>query len=316
MPLLSSGFKPRPFLGNPHLQTVVPLALHRRIPFSRRQKLELADGDFLNLDWVEGGHSRLAVLSHGLEGSSRAHYFRPLIPQLLAGGWDVLAWNYRGCGGEPNRLFEDYHSGKSGDLRQVLASVPAGYKNIDLIGFSIGGNLTLKYLGEMPPDPRTGCAVAVSVPCDLAGCARHLARPGCRLYMENFLISLRRKIRDKDRRFPGRLDLRGLDRIGTFLEFDERYTATINGFRDAEHYWDESSSGRYLEAIRTPSLLLNALDDPFLSPGCHPRELAAAHEFLHLELAENGGHVGFVSAEESGWLAGRIVDFLENQRSP
>lgn len=313
MPLLESGFRPARFLGNPHLQTVFSLALGGHAPAFRREKLELPDGDFLDLDWARRGHSRLAVLSHGLEGSSRAHYFRPLVPLLLAAGWDVLAWNYRGCGGGPNRLFEDYHSGKSGDLRQVLAAVPARYAEIDLIGFSIGGNITLKYLGEAPPERRVRRAAAVSVPCDLSGCAHHLARPGCRLYMENFLVSLRRKIRGKAARFPGRLDLKGLGRIGTFLEFDERYTAPINGFAGAEHYWRESSCLRVLEKIRLPVLLLNALDDPFLSPACHPRELAAGHEFLHLELSPAGGHVGFWARDGKAYACAKILEFLSEK---
>jgi predicted alpha/beta-fold hydrolase len=319
MPLVPSTYRAPAFLRGGHLQTIHP-ALCRRVPFitTRRERLELPDGDFLDLDWVGQGSDRLVILSHGLEASSKAPYIQGMAGALHRRGWDVLAWNCRGCSGEPNRLPRAYHSGASEDLdevvRHALAVHPAS--RIDLVGFSLGGNLTLKYLGERELPDRIHRAVAFSVPCDLACSSARLGETLNRPYMERFLRSLRAKIREKHGRFPGRIDLAGLRGVRDFRGFDDRFTAPLHGFLDAADYWARSSSRPFLPRITIPSLLVNAANDPFLGPGCYPREEAIASELFHLEIPDDGGHCGFSSGGRETWAEQRAAEFLEGGNGP
>ncbi|NQW99963.1 alpha/beta fold hydrolase [bacterium] len=315
--LPQSTYRAPRWLPGGHAQTIFP-ALFRRLPAIpwRPERLELADGDFIDLEWSEAARPRLAILSHGLEADTRTGYIQGMAAALIRRGWDVLAWNFRGCGSGPNRLLRMYHSGATEDLHAVihhaLAHHPA--QSIDLIGYSLGGNLTLKYLGELPAElpPQIRRAVAFSVPCDLACSSRQLSIPSNRIYMERFLVAMRSKLRVKDTMFPGELDLDGLDRIRTFQEFDDRYTAPIHGFRDAADYWARNSCRQFLPHITLPTLLINAANDPFLGPGCHPREEAAASRFFHFEAPATGGHVGFTSFGKHGeyWSETRAAEFL------
>ena len=288
------------WLPGGHLQTIVPALFRRVKPVTTlRERLELDDGDFLDLAWSGKRSKRLAILSHGLEGSCDAAYIQGMAKSLVAAGWDALAWNFRGCGTEPNRLLSFYHSGATEDLdaviRHALAVHPA--EQIDLIGFSLGGNLTLKYLGEPRERPaHLRRALAFSVPCDLADSARRLSEPANRLYMRRFLRSLRTKLRVKESLFPGTLDLAGLDQIADFLQFDDRFTAPLHGFKNAEDYWTRSSCRQFLPHIRIPTLLVNALNDPFLGEKCYPREEARESEWFSLETPGSGGHLGFITA--------------------
>lgn len=319
----NSTYRAPSWLPGGHVQTIYPALFRRlaRLP-SRPERLELSDGDFIDLEWSGNAGSRLAILSHGLEADLKTGYIQGMAAALLRRGWDVLTWNFRGCGTEPNRLLRMYHSGATEDLHAVvnhaLAHHPA--QTIDLIGFSLGGNLTLKYLGERPTElpSRLHCAVVFSVPCDLACSSRQLALPSNRIYMDRFLVAMRAKIRVKKRMFPELLDLSGLDRIRTFQEFDDRFTAPIHGFRDAADYWARNSSRQFLPHIELPTLLINALNDPFLGPGCYPREEAVSSSRFHFEAPATGGHVGFTSFENAGeyWSENRAVDFLESQMPP
>ncbi len=314
--ILNSTYRAPLWLPGGHVQTIYP-ALFRRIPAvaSRAERLELADGDFIDLEWSGNGGPRLAILLHGLEADLKAGYIRGMAAALIRRGWDVLTWNFRGCGGEPNRLLRMYHSGATEDVHLVvshaLASHPA--RSIDLVGFSVGGNLLLKYLGERPAElpQRLHRAVAFSVPCDLACSSRRLALSSNRIYMERFLIAMRAKIRAKNAMFSDHLDLTGLDRMRTFREFDDRYTAPLHGFRDAEDYWARSSSRQFLPHIRLPTLLISAANDPFLGPGCYPREEAADSACFHFECPATGGHVGFPTfGGGEYWSETRAVEFL------
>lgn len=318
MPLIDISSYRAPFwLPGGHLQTIHP-ALFRRVArvTMRAERLELADGDFIDLEWAEQGRQRLAILSHGLEADMGTAYMQGMAAALVRRGWDVLAWNFRGCGHEPNRLLRMYHSGATEDLHAVVLHAldkhPA--ESIDLIGFSLGGNLTLKYLGESPADlsPRLRRAVVFSVPCDLACSSRQLSFPSNRIYMERFLRAMRAKLREKSRMFPGQLDLTGLDRIRTFQEFDDRFTAPLHGFRDAADYWERNSSRQFLTRIPLPTLLVNAANDPFLGPGCYPREEAETSACFHLEVPETGGHVGFPTFAGCGEYGSetRAAEFL------
>ena len=318
MPLVEpSGYRSPAWLRNGHAQTIFP-ALFRRLPLvtRRRERLELSDGDFLDLDWnTDRRADRVAILTHGLEGTSANAYVQGMAAALVRAGWDVLAWNLRGCSGEPNRLLRSYHSGVSDDLKCVVehALATGRYRRAALVGFSIGGNLTLKYLGESPPDSRVDRAVVFSVPCDLGASSRKLESRSNRLYMQRFLETLAKKIREKIQRFPGQLRDQGLRDMRTFAEFDEAYTAPLHGFANAQDYWQRASSQPVLPNIQTRTLLVSALDDPFLSAECFPHEAAHANPHFFLETPERGGHLGFVSFRRPNeyWSETRAVEFLE-----
>lgn len=302
-----------------HLQTIYP-TLFRKVALvtAVRKRIKTPDEDFIDLDWARSDNSRLAVITHGLEGHSRSAYCQGMAQALQAGGWDVLAWNFRGCSGEPNRALQSYHSGATGELQIVLDHVFATteYEAVSLVGFSLGGNVTLKYIGDFGAaiDARICGAVGISVPCDLASSAKQLERWQNRLYMARFMRSLRAKVREKAARFPGALDLEALDALRTFAEFDDRYTGPIHGFDGAEDYWAQSSCQHVLAKIAVPTLLISALDDPFLTAKCFPHEAAKANPYFDLETPKHGGHLGFVEFgdDPSYWSERRVVAFLKN----
>jgi hypothetical protein len=315
MPILDSRFRPPRWLRNPHLQTILPVLLPPRVnvPFERA-RLELADGDFLDLDWSRSGAARVAILSHGLEGCSRNGYIRGMAAALVKAGWDVLAWNFRGCGGEINRLPRFYHSGETNDLAAVITDAAERYAQVALVGFSLGGNVTLKYLGEAAAHPKIVAAAAISVPIDLASCARALdERRGNRIYLRRFLATLLAKAAAKALHFPEQLGAFSARRVRTIAEFDELVTAPLHGFRDAADYWARASARQFLPRIAVPTLLLNARDDPFLTASCFPETEAGGSQRLFLETPPHGGHVGFLDYPRRlrRWSEARVVEFLE-----
>ncbi len=319
MPVLpSTSYNPPPWLRNGHVQTIWP-ALFRRIDdvVYRRKRIETPDGDFIDLDFSLVGAQRLGILAHGLEGHSDRSYVKGMARALNALGWDSVAWNFRGCSGEPNRTLRFYHSGDTRDLQTVLEAVSSSgsYEALSLVGFSMGGNVILKFLGEKgnAVDPLVRAAVAYSVPCDLAAAAHQMARRVNVVYMKRFLKSLRKKIAIKTEQFPGRISLDGFGAISSFKEFDERYTAPLHGFTSAEDYWARASSEPLLRNIAVPALLVNALDDPFLAASCFPHEAARESRCLHLETPRFGGHVGFLNPFDPcrlTWSEKRAMEFL------
>jgi uncharacterized protein len=320
MPVVVSRFQPPYFLRNGHLQTILPTLLQRRsLVELSRERLELPDGDFVDLDWSTSGADRVAILSHGLEGSSRDDCVRGMATRLRRTGWDVLAWSFRGCGPEPNRLMRSYHSGETGDLGAVIALAAARYPRIVLIGFSLGGNVTLKYLGEGNCHPAVVSGVAISVPIDLAASANAIDRRWSnRIYLHRFLSRLLPKLEAKALRFPGRLELSGSDRIRTLREFDNLYTAPVHGFRDADDYWKKSSARQYLNGIKVPALLLNARDDPFLTSESFPYPEAEKNPNFFFEATKSGGHVGFIDLASNirRWHEARTLEFLGEHEVP
>lgn len=314
MPLVPSHFSPPLLLRNGHLQTMLPVLFPRHAsPPMRRERLELEDGDFLDLDWLKTGSRRLAILSHGLEGNSTAGYNLGMASGLSAAGFDSLAWNFRGCGTETNRLLRFYHSGETRDLARLIAYAAREYSEIVLVGFSLGGNVTLKYLGESAPHPSVAAAAAISVPVDLVSTAIALdQRRSNRLYLRRFLKTLIEKIEIKAVNFPDQIDTNGLRKIRSFAEFDDRYTARLHGFRDAMDYWSQSSSLQYLSKITIPTLLLSARNDPFLAAPSFPYDIARENPRLFLETPESGGHVGFVDFKNGlhRWHEPRVAGWL------
>lgn len=322
MPIIESEYDPPRWLRGGHVQTLYPF-LFRERPAVRyaRERLELADGDFLDLDWSlaagpEGAPcGAVALVMHGLEGHSGRKYVRGMVHALNTAGVDVCAMNHRGCSGEPNRLPRTYHSGETDDVHAALTRVLArgGYGYAGLVGFSMGGNQVAKYLGEAPDrvPPQVRAGVAVSAPLDLAASARVLERGASRLYQAYLMRSLRAKVREKHAMHPRELPVDGLDAMTTFREFDDVYTAPLNGFADAADYYARCSGGRYLDGVRVPLLVLSAADDPFLAPECFPHALARGDGPVHLEAAPTGGHVGFVPRGGGAyWSERRAAAFL------
>ncbi len=323
MPLLSSSTYAAPVLfANPHVQTVFPQRFRHVTGLDyERERMETDDGDFMDLDWVRGGSDRLVVLLHGLEGNSRRPYMRGMARAFRRRGWDAVAANFRGCSGVPNRLLRSYHHGVSDDLHRIVshALTDGRYGVVALVGFSLGANVVLKYLGEgvFPVPPHIKAAAAISAPCDLEACALKLEAKRYAFYMKHFLRMLRKKHRAKMAMFPGALDLEGYASIRTFREHDDRYTAVLHGFDSAEDYWRTCACGRFLERIKVPSLVLNAADDPFLAESCYPTDVAGRSSVVYLEVPARGGHVGFVTFRNRGeyWHEARVAVFVEQMVS-
>lgn len=299
MPLLDSDYRKPLVYFNAHVETILP-ALFRRVKglFYEREVLELKDGDFIDLDWLKNSGSRqLVILTHGLEGDTQRAYIRGMAKIFYSQGWNVLAWNHRGCSGRLNRLPRFYHSGASEDLRSVVghAQNSGCFDRVVLIGFSLGGNMTLKYLGEEGGklSPLIEKAIVFSVPLHLSSCSKKLSRPSNLVYSQKFLQSLKHKIRLKARKMPDKIPLDPLKKVKTLKDFDDHYTAPLSGFADAEDYYQQSSSLFFVERIQLPTLVVNAQNDPFLSPESYPFELIGQLETVWLETPDKGGHCGF-----------------------
>lgn len=330
MPVVSSPYSPPLVLLGGHLQTLYG-TLFRQIdfPYDRRERIDTPDGDFLDLDWAEARSpnpvappARAAIITHGLEGSTDGQYVRGMARALARRGWDVCAWNLRGCSGEPNRRPATYHSGKTEDLACVIDHVDThGYDEIVLVGFSLGGNLTLKYLGEQGSSlpPRIRGAATFSVPVDLKASSHQIGHVTNWHYTQYFLRSLQDKIRQKAEQHPDTVSTDPLHDVRTLRDFDDAYTAPLNGFGDADTYYRAASSRSVLSEIAIPTLLVNAANDPFLADTCYPTEIAADHPHLTLDVPNQGGHVGFVTFNEAGeyWSERRAASFLATAaRSP
>ncbi len=323
MPILAkSSYIPPAGFSNGHIQTIFPTLFRKVKGVSyERERIGTPDDDFLDLDCSSIGARKVAIVSHGLEGSSDRWYVLGVARALNRSGWDALAWNMRGCSGEPNKTVRSYHSGASEDLAAVVEHVIDGgrYDAIGLVGFSLGGNLTLKYLGERGPEINEviSRAVTCSVPCDLASGAEEMAKPSNKIYMNRFTRMLHEKIKAKMRIMPDQISDEGYNEIKTFKEFDDRYTAPLHGFRDAEDYYSRASSKPLIPQITVPTLLVNAKNDPFLAAKCYPLREAEANPQFFLEMPKSGGHVGFISfnKRKEYWFESRVVSFLNNPQT-
>jgi len=320
-PVLTPPFQPARWLPGPHLATVFASVARPLVrPCYRRERWELPDGDFLDVDRIDGPPAApLLVVSHGLEGSSRAPYARGLAAEAARRGLAVAAWNFRGCSGTPNRLLRQYHSGDTEDLSQVVARLAAEApgRTLFLCGFSLGANQIVKWLGERGDDlpPEVRAAAAVSTPFDLAACARALDGEGLWpwLYRERFLRRLRRKALAKAREHPAAIDAARVRRARTFSDYDALVTAPVHGFAGAEDYWHKSSSGEFVGAVRRPLLLLSAADDPLVPRSSLPEAAARGNPSVTLEITAAGGHVAFVAGPPWSpryWAEARVLDFF------
>ncbi|MEY3645224.1 MAG: hypothetical protein RLZZ207_1922 [Bacteroidota bacterium] len=315
MPLLQSCKLQRPkYLFNGHLETVFP-ALFRKVilPPTAQDLVETHDGDVLEVDWHRRGNTKLVVISHGLEGNSSRSYVLGMAKEALKNGFDVLAWNYRGCGATVNRKAIFYHSGATYDLETIVNFASPGYEEVSLIGFSLGGNLTLKYLGEKRKlDPKIKKGVAISVPLDLGGSCDKISTSAFGLYSRRFLSSLKQKIEKKSAHFQEEFPLEKFASIRTLRDFDNTFTGPLHGFFDAEEYYQINSALQFLQGIQVPTLVLNAQNDPFLSPTCYPIQLAQQLDQVHFEFPIQGGHVGFMQSnpQQPFYSEARAVEFI------
>jgi predicted alpha/beta-fold hydrolase len=284
-----------------------------------RKRVTTWDQDFIDLDFSLVGSKTLVILIHGLEGSSQSKYILAATSEFNNEAMDTVAFNLRGCSGEDNLLLQTYHSGKTDDVHFIINYILKNYsyQNIVLAGYSLGGNLTLKYMGEFAKtlSSKIKCAIAVSVPVDLASSSVAMSSYKNKIYMEAFLKTLRLKVLEKAHKFPEfKLDKDKLFKAKAFSDFDALYTAPVYGYSGAEDYWEKASSKPYLKSIETPTLLISSEDDPFLAAACFPIKEAKASKNFYLEMTKYGGHVGFISSfliDKNRWLENRMLNFIK-----
>jgi len=317
MPLApSSDYRSPRWLFNAHLETIYP-AVFRKVNLHNTFEsiaINTLDGDYFELDYYDIQSDKTVIISHGLEGNSRRPYILGMTGVFLENGWNVIAWNYRGCNGQPNKTIKSYHSGFTEDLAEVIrfAEKPQ-IQRIALIGFSLGGNLTLRYLGgEENMTPKICSAVVFSVPIDLHQSCLRISERSNFLYSQRFLKSLKAKILEKAHIFH-EIDASHLPKIHDLKTFDDYYTAPLHGFQDALDYYRQCSSIYVLGQITTPTMIISASNDPFLTPNCFPTDLSKSHPYVHLEIPSRGGHVGFTSMNKSNiyWSEMKALEFVD-----
>ncbi|MBT8256016.1 MAG: alpha/beta fold hydrolase [Bacteroidia bacterium] len=316
MPIIPSKYVARGLFRNGHFSTIYSAKLRPRPKLlQKRERIWLLDGDFMDLDWSETNQSsgKVAVLLHGLEGNAQRRYMLGQARALIENGWDACAVNYRGCSGVDNFSYGSYNAGKTDDLESVIQHIikKDSYDEIALIGFSLGGNLILKYLGEgriIPKEVIKG--MAVSAPLSLKGSLEQLEKQKNVIYRTSFIHDLRKKYRVKMPKHPAHMNQHELKRIRSLKDFDDIYTAPAHGFEDAFDYYRQNSSLQFLKDITNPVLILNAQNDSFLSPHCYPELLASKSKNIYLETPKHGGHVGFHQSNETYYNEIRSCEFL------
>jgi predicted alpha/beta-fold hydrolase len=318
MPLIHSDpFKSPYVIPNGHFETIYP-SFFRRVNGVEyeRERITTPDGDFLDLDWSRVGSQRLLIVSHGLEGNSGRDYVKGFVKWFNRHGWDALAWNCRSCSGEMNCTPKLYHHGAWYDLDSVINHVLAKgiYSQIALAGVSMGGSITLRYLGEKgdaTPKEIIG-ATAFSVPCYLQDSVKALERRGHRFYANRFIKKLKAKLLYKANQFPDLPDHELLQRATTFEELDEAYSIRVYGFSSPAEFYDHITVYHSLPKICRPALVVNSLNDPMLIDKCFPYDIAEASNYFHLQVTKHGGHMGFqIKGSEHSWAEMRALQFLE-----
>ncbi|WP_456460943.1 YheT family hydrolase [Lutibacter sp.] len=320
MPIVKSTYQPPLLFKNNHFNTIYKTLFFKNNIIYKRKRISTPDNDFLDLDFSIVGSNTLVIAMHGLEGSSRSHYLVSVINYLNSKKIDCVALNFRGCSGEDNNQLYSYNSGKTDDLSTVLNFILKhySYKNIVLLGYSMGGNITLKYMGETNnkiPSEIKG-AVAISVPCDLEGSSDALAKWDNTVYIQRFLKTLKKKTFIKLKKFPNNnIDKAAVLNAKTFEDFDNAVTAPLFQFKNAKDYWNKCSSKPFIPHINKPTLLISALDDSFLNESCYPIEEAENHKYLIFEMPKYGGHVGFNTSylgKDLLWSEKRISNYIEH----
>lgn len=316
MPVIQSTYKAPYFFRKGFVSTVYS-GLFRRVNgvTQERERLELTDGDFIDLDWsfAKEKSNKVIILLHGLEGNAQRPYMIGTAKLFNTNGIDAVSVNFRGCSGEPNRKYNSYHSGATDDLHEIIQHTihNKGYSDIYIKGISLGGNVILKYLGERDEVPsQIKAAIAVSVPCSLRHSAEELHTFKNVLFHDRFKNHLLKSLKLKQNQHPEKLSLKEFNSIKTLNDFDNVYTSKAHGFKDALDYYEQSSSLQFLDNIKTPALIINALNDSFLSPECYPVKAAKNNTNLHLEMPNHGGHVGFVKLSGFYYNELRALEFV------
>ncbi|WP_293266198.1 hydrolase [Neptunomonas sp.] len=318
---MSRLFLPPWWAKNPHVQTILPVFTKVESPALSRQRLELNDGDFIDLDWTGDPYSAssIVVILHGLEGSSDSHYVRRLLRDCDRLGLCAVVHHHRGCSGEANRLARSYHSGDTQDISHTLQYLQESFPQATLcaVGYSLGGNVLIKYLGELQGNSAIDRAVVVSAPLQLSACAKRLEKGFSTLYQWHLVKQLRQKLTDKftDRTIVNQVSitLKQVSTLKTFYQFDHQVTAPLHGFKGVDDYYAKASGFGYLAKIKQPTLVIHAADDPFMNADVIP----SAHQCstgVTYELHQHGGHVGFIDGgsplKPRFYLEQRIIQFL------
>ena len=319
MPIIESTYKPPFYLKNGFVSTVYSGLIRRVSLKQERERITLSDNDFLDLDWSfsKTKSDKLIVLLHGLEGDGQRPYMTGTAKLFNDHDFDAVCVNFRGCSGEDNLKYYTYHSGATEDLEAIIKHVISlnKYSKIYLKGVSLGANIILKYLGERRTVPvQVKAAIAISVPCYLAGAAQALHTFKNKLYHDRFLKHLINKLKVKQKRFPELLRDEVLDSIKTLSDFDNIYTSKAHGYEDALDYYIRCSSLQFLSNIKIPVLIINAINDSFLSPECYPVKQAKENSNLYLEMPDYGGHVGFINKNNVYYNEKRALEFVNNKR--
>ena len=315
MPYIKSAYPKPSFLNrNSHYSTIYPAKIKKYpVPDYSREKIETPDHDFLNLDWrKQSDKQKLVILFHGLEGDSKRTYLNSCSDYFYQKGFSVLAWNHRSCGGEMNKTCTLYHHGSINDVNSVVEkALSEDYKEIYLIGYSMGGALVLNYLGSYTIDERVKCGIVFSTPLSLKSCSDSLKKGINKVYFKNFQRTLVPKFKEKANQFPGKLNEDMIDRIKTFDEIDEYFTAPLHGYSSKEDYYDKASPLAVIDNITTPCLIVNAKNDPFLGEECYPIQRFEKHEFCTFEMPKYGGHCGFpLKNNHHSWTEMRAYKFI------
>lgn len=320
MALIKSDFQAPWWLKSPHTQTLWSTFFKKRPKLAlKNHRIELADGDFIDLAITDINNKPLVLILHGLEGSLDSHYAKPLMQKLDQSGYGAVFMHFRGCSGERNRLDRSYHSGDTSDLNHVINAIEIQFQQqlFAVIGFSLGGNVLLKWLGESGEKARTKTAIAVSVPFQLAHAGDRLEKSFSRVYQKHLISRCQQKYRDKFSNKASPLDI-NIDELNTFFSFDDQVTAPLHGFKGADEYYTQCSSRQFLKDIQKPTLILHAKDDPFMWEHTVPEEHELSQS-IQLELSEHGGHVGFITGKSpfhaEYWVDERIIKWLDQGRS-
>tara|TARA_R110000868_G_scaffold343120_3_gene604162 strand:+ start:31323 stop:32285 length:963 start_codon:yes stop_codon:yes gene_type:complete len=317
MPIIPSHYNPPFPFRSGHISTIYSGVVRKVNGLSQeRERMELSDGDFMDLDWsyADRASTQLVILLHGLEGNAQRPYITGSAKHLNANGIDACAVNYRGCSGETNRLFRSYHSGATEDLDTVIKHIlkEKKYRRIYIKGFSLGGNMTLKYLGEGRSLPKEiKGAIAVSAPVNLQSSLLELLKPKNILYAHRFKKRLVEKLRAKQMLFPNMISDTDIANINTLKDFDDIYTSRAHGFNNAMDYYQKSSSLQFLHSIKTPTLIINAKNDSFLGEQCYPSKEAEQNRSIQFEQPLYGGHVGFYDKKNITYTEKRALKFIE-----
>jgi predicted alpha/beta-fold hydrolase len=318
MAIIKSKYK-APFLfRNAHVATVLP-SLFRKVDVDyQRERIDIPDGDFLDIDWIKNGNSRVVIVSHGLEGNTGRHYVAGTANRFSSEGWDVAAWNCRSCSDELNLLPRLYSHIDAPDLAVVVEHCLKNekYKEIALVGFSMGGAITLNYLTKMQEHHpvELNSAVAISAPVDVGASADELEKIKNTFYRNRFIKKMAKRIKRKADQFPDLIDVEGVDDIRTFAEYDIRFTAPLNHCNSPYEFYQKASTINDLQTIKVPTLLLIAENDPFMPESCYPYKDAKDHKYFHLEVPKKGGHVGFtINSLQDSWMEERAFEFI-NQK--